>query len=330
MGILTTRGARRTSRGRIAVVASAAVLAAALAYPAVASATTFTFKPNQLVNGNAQSSGATVAFSYYPLFLFIGSSGTMNAFMTDADGWAMMPVNGGTATPAPYHTFNVAGGYGTAGWWAGGFDVRNTGASTVTITVTASPGGTQKVTTFDIEPGTEHVGLSGYSALGNWSNLAITFPITGALSFNNFDLGDYAAPAAPTVSTGAVSAIAASGATVAGTVGYDGGSTVTGRGICFSKSSATPTLLSGTVSAGTGAGAFYATLSGLDAGTTYYVRAYATNANGTSYGDVTSFSTAPPPPPNLTGVDASSWWSLSFMALAGLGGLALARKRARA
>ena len=42
---------------------------------------------------------------------------------------------------------------------------------------------------------------------------------------------------------------------------------------------------------GSGTGAFSTTLSGLMASTSYYVRAYATNSEGTSYGDDEEFTT---------------------------------------
>jgi hypothetical protein len=45
---------------------------------------------------------------------------------------------------------------------------------------------------------------------------------------------------------------------------------------------------------GAGIGSFIGYLTGLSASTTYYVRAYATNSAGTSYGSYTSFTTLAP------------------------------------
>ena len=74
-----------------------------------------------------------------------------------------------------------------------------------------------------------------------------------------------------------------------GNVTASGGSTVTSRGIQRSlgidMSSATNTTM------GTGTGAFTGTVSGLTAGTTYYIRAFATNTNGTTYGEIFSVAT---------------------------------------
>jgi hypothetical protein len=92
--------------------------------------------------------------------------------------------------------------------------------------------------------------------------------------------------AKPTVTTDAISAIAGTTATGGGNVTADGGATVTARGICWSTSQ-NPTVANTTN--GTGIGTFTSSITGLTAGTTYYVRAYATNAMGTSYGNEVSF-----------------------------------------
>ena len=94
----------------------------------------------------------------------------------------------------------------------------------------------------------------------------------------------------PTVTTGAVTNITTSTATVAGTVTDDGGAAVTARGICYSTTQ-NPTIANSMVASGSGTGSFSANLSGLAANTTYYARAYATNAQGTSYGSQVSFTT---------------------------------------
>ncbi len=95
----------------------------------------------------------------------------------------------------------------------------------------------------------------------------------------------------PTVTTGSVSNITSSTATVSGNVTADGGAAVTARGICYSTSQ-NPTIANSKVVSGSGTGSFSANLSGLAANTTYYARAYATNAQGTSYGSQVSFTTS--------------------------------------
>ncbi|HPR32505.1 MAG TPA: GLUG motif-containing protein, partial [Prolixibacteraceae bacterium] len=70
----------------------------------------------------------------------------------------------------------------------------------------------------------------------------------------------------------------------------DNGLSVFNRGVCWSTSQ-NPTLDDEHTENGSGAGSFIAEISGLTASTTYYVRAYATNTAGTSYGEQYSFTT---------------------------------------
>lgn len=86
-----------------------------------------------------------------------------------------------------------------------------------------------------------------------------------------------------TVTTSAATANSSTSASAGGNVTADGGATVTARGVCWSVN-ANPTTADAKTSDGTGTGTFTSNLTGLTAGTTYHVRAYATNAVGTSYG----------------------------------------------
>jgi hypothetical protein len=92
----------------------------------------------------------------------------------------------------------------------------------------------------------------------------------------------------PILATSAVSSIRGTTASSGGNVTSDGGATVTSRGVCWSTSTA-PTTSNSKTTDGTGAGIFTSSLRGLTAVTTYYVRAYATNGVGTSYGTQVSF-----------------------------------------
>ena len=94
----------------------------------------------------------------------------------------------------------------------------------------------------------------------------------------------------PTVTTTAVSNIAPTTAMSGGNVTADGGADITARGICWSTSQ-TPTISGNHTTDGTGTGSFNSTMTGLTPSTTYYVRAYATNSEGTAYGEVVSFTT---------------------------------------
>jgi hypothetical protein len=98
-------------------------------------------------------------------------------------------------------------------------------------------------------------------------------------------------PTTPTLTTTAISNITNTTASSGGNISSDGGSAITARGICWSTSSGPTTSNSRTVN-GTGLGAFSSNLNFLASGVTYYVRAYATNAIGTSYGNEISFTTS--------------------------------------
>jgi len=94
----------------------------------------------------------------------------------------------------------------------------------------------------------------------------------------------------PKVTTSSVSSIADVSASCGGNVTSDGGLTVTTRGVCWSTSQ-DPDINDDHTSDGTGTGAFTSSITGLTPGTGYYVRAYATNTNGTAYGNQVSFTT---------------------------------------
>lgn len=77
-----------------------------------------------------------------------------------------------------------------------------------------------------------------------------------------------------------------------GEITSDGGSPVTVRGICWSTDS-NPAIDDNFTTDGAGPGLFTSNITGLNPGTTYYIRAYATNAIGTSYGNELNFATTP-------------------------------------
>lgn len=98
----------------------------------------------------------------------------------------------------------------------------------------------------------------------------------------------------PTVETVEATNITMTTATVEGNVTNDGGSAVTERGICYSIYE-NPTLSDSVRLAGTGIGRFYCEMSNLTNATTYYIRAFATNSEGTSFGDVITIRTVEHP-----------------------------------
>src|SRR5690606_19055117 len=88
------------------------------------------------------------------------------------------------------------------------------------------------------------------------------------------------------------SAIAQTTVTSGGNVLTDGRSTITERGVCWATNP-NPTIADSNTKEGTGSGTFTSQLTGLQPATSYFIRAYATNAAGTAYGNELSFTTLP-------------------------------------
>ena len=116
----------------------------------------------------------------------------------------------------------------------------------------------------------------------------------------------------PSVITEIITNITSSTATSGGNITSDGGTTVTARGVCW-NTTGNPTIADSKTSDGAGSGTFTSTMSGLTAGTTYYVRAYATNNAGTSYGVVVSFTTSTTNPGNtVTDIDGNVYHTITI------------------
>jgi len=105
---------------------------------------------------------------------------------------------------------------------------------------------------------------------------------------------DYVAPTLPVLSTASVSSIGTTIAISGGTITEDGGSYIMSRGVVWSTSQAPTIALVTKTANGAGAGNFTSSMTGLTQSTRYYVRAYATNSTGTSYGAQISFTTSEP------------------------------------
>ena len=98
-----------------------------------------------------------------------------------------------------------------------------------------------------------------------------------------FEFVESEPPDVPNVATGAVTKLTPYTASVSYNVTFDGGGTVV-SGVCWSTSSDPTTADNATVT-NNQEGVWSTTMTGLLKNTTYYVRAYATNASGTSYGE---------------------------------------------
>ncbi len=95
----------------------------------------------------------------------------------------------------------------------------------------------------------------------------------------------------PVVSTAAVTSITASSAVSGGSISDEGSSPITAKGVVWGfEPSPAVDLPTKTVN-GNGSSSFTSNVTSLNYGTTYYIRAYATNNAGTSYGNELSFQT---------------------------------------
>ena len=93
---------------------------------------------------------------------------------------------------------------------------------------------------------------------------------------------------APVLITIELSGITATTLKCGGNIISDGGFAITDRGVCWSQSK-NPTILDSRTYDGTGTGSFISNVSGIIPGVIYYFRAFATNLEGTFYGNELSY-----------------------------------------
>ena len=120
----------------------------------------------------------------------------------------------------------------------------------------------------------------------------------------------WSGPAFATLTTNVATSVTNITAISGGNITSDGGTPVTARGICWSTSP-NPTISNDTTKNGSGLGLFTSNLSNLLGNTIYYVRAYAINTSGISYGNQISFTTIAPVFPNLSTTAISAITSVS-------------------
>jgi uncharacterized protein (TIGR02145 family) len=105
---------------------------------------------------------------------------------------------------------------------------------------------------------------------------------------------NYVGPIGATISaTNGLSYLTSTSGQSGGTIASDGGNAITANGVVWSTSSGPTVALSTKTNDGTGVGAFTSTLTGLTLNTVYYIRSYATNSVGTSYGPEVSYAFIP-------------------------------------
>lgn len=126
---------------------------------------------------------------------------------------------------------------------------------------------------------TYHIRAYATNANGTFYGSDLTFTTAGAA----------------VVTTTSVTSITQTTATSGGNVTSDGGSAVTARGVCWGTA-LNPIATGSHTTDGSGTGVFTSSITGLTANTLYHLRAYATNGNGTFYGNDLTFMTSICPP----------------------------------
>lgn len=119
---------------------------------------------------------------------------------------------------------------------------------------------------------------------------------------------------APSVTTNTISTISVSSATAGGSITNIGSTPVSQYGHVWSSTNNLPTIIDSKTQLGAANAAinFNSQLTGLSASTTYYVRAYAINNGGISYGAAVTFTTSSSSGNNLPSVTTGNISSVTF------------------
>lgn len=94
----------------------------------------------------------------------------------------------------------------------------------------------------------------------------------------------------PILSTSNLSVVGETNATIISSIISDGGGVILSKGVCWNTVS-NPTIVNGSTNDGNENSSYTSDIVGLIANTTYYVRSYATNSAGTTYGNQIKFVT---------------------------------------
>jgi uncharacterized protein (TIGR02145 family) len=192
----------------------------------------------------------------------------------------------------------------------GGGTVTSDGGANVTVrgvcwNTSPNPTTANSYTTDGSGTGTFVSNITGLTANMLYYVRAYATNSVGTAYGNEVTFSTLPNPVLPTVTTTTVTNIAQTTATSGGNVTSDGGTTVTARGVCW-NTSPSPTTANSHTTDGNGTGIFVSNLTSLTPNTSYYVRAYATNSVGTSYGNELTFTTLAVTLPTVTTADMTN------------------------
>lgn len=184
-----------------------------------------------------------------------------------------------------------------------GGEIDNDGGSPVTAKGICW--GTTENPTIDNSHTTDGTGTGGFiSSMSGLSGGTTYYVRAYAINGNGTAYGNQVTFTTPeagvaVLTTKTLTDISVTSARSGGDITSDGGAAITAKGVCWSTSE-NPTADNAHTNDGTGTGSFNSIITGLNEGTTYYVRAYATNSRGTSYGNQQTLTTALAVLPTLT------------------------------
>jgi uncharacterized protein (TIGR02145 family) len=282
-GSSATSGGTISSNGGATVTVSGVVWSTT-STPTIALATKTT---NGAATGTYTSSltGLAPATLYYVRAYATNSIGTAYGPQSNFTTLAIAPTISATAsaTSITSSTATIGGTITTDGGAAvtSRGVVYGTSTGSATFSVTSGTG-----------TGTYTIGLTGLTPATTY--FARSFATNSVGTVYGTETNFTTIAIAPTLTTTAASSITKYAASAGGTITSNGGSAITASGICWSTT-ATPTISDSKTTDGTTSGTFTSSITGLTAGTTYFVRAYATNAIGTSYGAAQNFATLSTP-----------------------------------
>ncbi|MDO8929362.1 MAG: SusF/SusE family outer membrane protein [Bacteroidota bacterium] len=273
VGFVVAEGAGFTEKGVCYNTATAPTIANnKVAYTGQATTATF----------NVTLTGLAYATKYYARAYATGSTGTIYGEEYSFTTLPVVPVLTTAAITAITGNSATGGGNVTV---AGGAEVTVRG---IVYGINAAPTVADSKTTDDKGLGAFVSTLA--SLKGNTTYYVRAYATNSAGTGYGPEVSFKTLVDLPVVTTAAVTGVTKVSAVTGGEVTYDGGGTVTEKGLVWSKN-ANPTITDNKIAGGAGIGVFVSNLTDLTLFTTYHVRAYATNSAGTAYGENVQFTT---------------------------------------
>lgn len=254
--------------------------------------------PSPIISGNHTTDGSGIgSFTSSIISLSAGTTYYVRAYATNSVGTAYgneVSFITSSGTTQPSVTTNSTASITTNSATSGG-NVTSDGGSSVTARGVCWSTSTNPIISGNHTTDGSGVGpfISNITSLSSNTTYYVRAYATNGIGTsygNEITFITSSSAGMPVVVTNNVTNATSSSALCGGNVTSDGGSSVTARGICWSTSS-NPTVSGSHTTDGTGNGIFSSTLTGLSSSTTYFVKAYATNSQGTAYGNEISFIT---------------------------------------